>query len=158
MATRKIVSGNSSPPLVPIWRDIPLVLLWLAGVVLLFLCATGDLWFDEIWSLSVALSLPGWSDIFQFRHDNNHILNTLFLRLAGVQSHLMIYRSLTLACGTASLAIMAGVARSLWGRREAMLAPALGPPPIRWSCISRKPVDTPGPSCAAWPPSGRCGL
>ena len=40
--------------------------------------ATGELWFDEIWSLGFALSSSSPLEILtRHHHDNNHPLNTL---------------------------------------------------------------------------------
>ncbi|HEY1302347.1 MAG TPA: hypothetical protein VGF24_02280, partial [Vicinamibacterales bacterium] len=51
-----------------------------AAIGLRVIAARGDLWLDELWSLSFARQLDSplqiWTSI---HHDNNHPLNTLYL-------------------------------------------------------------------------------
>ena len=60
---------------------------WILGAVLFagfglrFAASIGDLWFDEIWSIELSrLAENDLELITQIRHDNNHILNSFFLR------------------------------------------------------------------------------
>ena len=52
--------------------------------MLIVAAARGDLWLDEIWSLLFVRASRSVTDLFaRFRHDNNHLLNTLFLYYLG---------------------------------------------------------------------------
>jgi hypothetical protein len=83
--------------------------------------ARGDLWLDEVTSLSVAGKAQNFLEIFTiFHYDNNHPLNTLFLYLAGNQNNLFIYRILAVVSGIGSILLIGYVARKDWGRMEAL--------------------------------------
>ena len=102
-------------------RTLPalgLILILIVGGGLRIWAAGGDLWIDEVWSLNqmrIAASSEGPSDwVALFFHSNTHALNTIYMRLidgwfAGDASPLA-YRSLSLASGIASLALV-----SWWG-------------------------------------------
>ncbi len=73
--------------------------------------ACGDLYIDEVWSLYFAKS--SWAEIFSIRHDNNHLLNTLYMRALGDPvffvngAPLFIsYRLLSIISGTLSLIVL----------------------------------------------------
>lgn len=78
-----------------------LVVLAAAGIRLL--AARGDLWLDEVWSLSFARETTAPWDILTIHHDNNHALNTLALYLtvkaAGAHAPAIVYRILALLSG-----------------------------------------------------------
>ena len=94
----------------------------LVNSVMLLAAARGDLWFDEIWSISFAESArTPWDIVSVFKHDNNHVLNTFFLYAIGRHDNLMVYRTLAIASGIASLALLVVIARK-WGSREGILA------------------------------------
>jgi hypothetical protein len=68
--------------------------------------ARGDLWFDEVWSLSFARELDApWEVLTRIHHDNNHPLNTLALyvtlKAAGAHAPPVAYRLLSLVSGIA---------------------------------------------------------
>jgi hypothetical protein len=76
--------------------------LWLAlfllalGAALRLAGARGDLWFDELWSLTRALLVERPLDVLlrpELRHDNNHWLNTLFLHWLGPDASPFAYRT-----------------------------------------------------------------
>jgi hypothetical protein len=90
--------------------------LLLAGLVsiaagLRLAAARGDLWLDEIWSLSFAreLSAP-WETLTAIHHDNNHPLNTLALfvavKTAGLHAPSIAYRILPLLTGVATIPLL----------------------------------------------------
>jgi uncharacterized membrane protein len=84
----------------------------LLGAVLRILAAGGDLWLDEIWSLEAAKSAGSALGVFTSLHvDNNHYLNTLFLRALGQNASPFAYRSLSLAAGIAALALAVRLGR-----------------------------------------------
>lgn len=90
--------------------------LCLAAGVLVFAglaigAALGDLWFDEIWSVDLALHVHSPHEIVaDLHHDNNHILNTLFLYCLGSQQHWVWYRLLSLFMGIGMVALLGYVA------------------------------------------------
>jgi hypothetical protein len=73
--------------------------------------AHGDLWLDELWSLSFAREmrtpLEVWTSI---HHDNNHALNTLYLfavvHMAGAHVPSILFRLLSLVSGIALLPLL----------------------------------------------------
>ena len=85
--------------------------------------AGGDFWLDEVVSLNLArhfsaleiVAAPG------ARHDNNHVLNTLYLHAVEGAASERIYRALSIASGVATVVLMGwiGGRRS---RRAALLA------------------------------------
>ncbi len=97
---------------------------WLAFLLssgLIVVAARGDLWLDELMSLSFARNAHSIADIFvRFPYDNNHPLNTLFLYFAGVRQALFIYRSLAVLSGIGSVFLVGHIAGRHWGSREAL--------------------------------------
>lgn len=53
--------------------------------VLRVLASFGDFYVDEIWSFFFARQLNSPLDVFRLNHDNNHILNTLYLYVLGAE-------------------------------------------------------------------------
>lgn len=89
-----------------------LFLCLVLATALMAAAARGDLWLDEIWSLAFARDAATPLEILtRFRHDNNHILNTLFLRLIGEQSHFWVYRSFSVVSGVVSLVLLVVLSR-----------------------------------------------
>ncbi len=89
---------------------------------LIFCCARGDLWFDEIWSINAAESASSALDILaRFRHDNNHPLNTLYLYLVGESRHPLSYRLMAIASGIGSV-FLAGLIGRQRNRVEGLIA------------------------------------
>jgi hypothetical protein len=101
---------------------IATVVVILAGIAVRVACARGDLWFDEIWSWSLARQPMSWWQTFTWPHDNNHQLNTLWMRLVGPDAGALVYRALALASGIALLCLAPITARD---RREAFFAALL---------------------------------
>ncbi|MDX2079187.1 MAG: hypothetical protein SFU53_00225 [Terrimicrobiaceae bacterium] len=88
---------------------------WVAGGIaalgLYLACARGDLWLDEIWSLEWARGIVSPSDLIaKYRHDNNHVLNTAWLWLAGPSAPPWLYRLPAALSGTAALMLLAALA------------------------------------------------
>ena len=81
--------------------------------------ARGDLWLVEIWSIDFARSAASAIDLFAIHHDNNHVLNTLYLYLVRGLRATFVFRLLAVTCGFASV-IAAGFAALEWGRAEAV--------------------------------------
>lgn len=74
--------------------------------------ARGELWFDELMSLSVAERAQGpWDIVTKHRFDNNHVLNTVYLYALGPQwNSAYLYRALALFSGIVSLGLITWVA------------------------------------------------
>ncbi len=73
--------------------------------------AQGDLWIDEIWSLSFARHMTApWQAVTAIHHDNNHPLNTMMLwvaiRLWGAHAPAAALRSPSLAAGVGMLVVL----------------------------------------------------
>ena len=83
-----------------------------ASAILMIAAIRGDLWLDEVMSLKTALTAPGWlALITQNANDNNHLLNTFFLRLLGWQQHLFVYRLPAVLFGIYTIVALAWTAR-----------------------------------------------
>lgn len=99
-----------------------LLILWSAFSMLIVACAHGDLWLDEIWSLGFAIDANSVADIFcRFKHDNNHVLNTLYLYFVRNTGDFLVFRTLSILAGIASLWLLARIADRNWGKAEAIL-------------------------------------
>lgn len=82
--------------------------------------SSGNLWLDEILSLSIAQSVHHPLDIItKLHHDNSHPLNTFFMYILGNQKSWLVYRLPSLLAGSGAVA-MAGVIGGLRGRLEAL--------------------------------------
>jgi len=90
------------------------------GSILIIFAARGDLWLDEIWSVLFAeLAHTPWEILSRYKHDNNHVLNTLYLYFIGKQHVLMAYRGLAIASGIGSLLVLRQIALR-WGQAESV--------------------------------------
>jgi hypothetical protein len=87
----------------------------------------GSLWFDEISSIGFARQLSSPLEaLTKVRHDNNHILNTVYLYfVSGGGTGPVTYRLMSIFSGTASLLLMYLIGRK-GGRAEAFAALWLG--------------------------------
>ncbi|PKL49511.1 MAG: hypothetical protein CVV42_05875 [Candidatus Riflebacteria bacterium HGW-Riflebacteria-2] len=98
------------------------ILLWSAFSLLIVAAASGDLWLEEVWSLGFALDSGVVSDIFcRFKHDNNHVLNTLYLYLVSHADDFMVFRTLSVLSGIASLWLLTWIAGHERRKTEATL-------------------------------------
>jgi hypothetical protein len=103
----------------------------LTGVVVLAAAAvraaglSGDLWLDEVWSLSLAAAADSPLDVIAaIRHDNNHWLNTLYLYALGPDRPAYAYRLLSFAAGVGAV-VLAGLIGRRDGPVEGVLAAGL---------------------------------
>lgn len=102
----------------PSWSRAFFTLGLLVCTALFLFAARGDLWMDEIWSLSFAeAAQTPWDIVVRFPHDNNHVLNTLYLYLVGQRDALYLYRMLAVASGAGSLVLLIRIAAA-WGFLE----------------------------------------
>lgn len=109
----------------PLFKVMTAAMIFLSAAAVIA-AARGDLWLDEVTSLSFAVNARSFPDIFTvFHHDNNHPLNTLFLYFAGSQRNLFVYRLLAVFSGIGSILLIGHMARRDWGRLEAFCSVVL---------------------------------
>ncbi len=110
---------TSPPTLLDRKTRIAFLLAVFAGAAALRLAAAAnDLWFDEIWSLwLIAREAQAPWDLVRggMRHDNNHLLNSLYLFWLPPHLPPLAYRLASVAAGTAAV----GVAWVLGRQRSA---------------------------------------
>jgi hypothetical protein len=84
--------------------------------------ALGSLWLDEIWSLELAQNAHSASAVItELQTDNNHVLNTLYLRVVGPNQFPLVYRLPGVILGTLSVALGGWIA-ARWGRVQSVTA------------------------------------
>jgi uncharacterized membrane protein len=92
------------------------------GFLLRLFCSRGDLWLDEIWSISLADNAGSPLDILTaIHHDNNHHLNTLVDYFLHDPQWLWLYRLGPVLAGSLAVFVAARCARSPFERRLAAL-------------------------------------
>ena len=92
-----------------------LVVITLVGFLLRVLAARGELWLDEIWSLTLLEEISSWHDVFwKIPNVNNHMLNSLWLWLVGEDAHPIWQRFASILLGTGAIP-----AAALFARRHA---------------------------------------
>lgn len=114
------------PQLLPS-NPLPLILLGfgLLGLALRIAAAAGDYWLDEAWSVLFARDASTVGDVlFAINHDNNHHLNTLWLRAVGWTASPFAGRALSILCGTLAIPV-AGMIAARRGLGAAACAAAL---------------------------------
>lgn len=82
----------------------------LAVALVLRVCAAGgELWLDEQWTVLAWLpQMQGPLDALlhpELRHDNNHVLATIWLYLVGAEAPVHLQRLLAILCGLATVAL-----------------------------------------------------
>ena len=117
-----------SAPLESSLNTLPDRRFWLVVLLTVLLAAalrwpalSTDFWLDEIWSLGFAqheavTSVRGIFTHPDLNHDNNHLLNTVWLYWVGNPEGWMAYRMLTFVCG-----LLAVLVAMLIGRRRSPL-------------------------------------
>jgi 4-amino-4-deoxy-L-arabinose transferase-like glycosyltransferase len=102
-----------------------LAVIAVIGFVLRLCGAAGDLWLDEVWSLSLLSGVTSVDQIFwRINHDNNHFLNSVWLYLAGPDASFVVYRALSIVLGTATVFAAAAVTADR-GRATQLIAALL---------------------------------
>lgn len=82
------------------------------GVSLRWAGMMNELWLDEIWSLRNALEPNSWTGIFTtLQTDNNHHLNSLWLRSIGLGAPAWAYRAMSFAAGVATIPLAYAIGR-----------------------------------------------
>lgn len=108
-----MVPTGSRPSAPAVWRDATI----LAALAVLFRLSAfrTDFWYDEILSLErYARPARSVSDILfnpAFKHDNNHVLNTIFMYLVGDHANWPVYRIAALLGGLIAVAIGVALGR-----------------------------------------------
>jgi len=83
----------------------------LVGVWLRLRGASGELWFDEIWSLNTAMGLEAWHEAFWKQpKDNNHPVNTWWLYMMGPGRDVWVYHFLSVILGAVSIIVAGWIA------------------------------------------------
>ena len=84
------------------------VVLCLLGLILRILAARGDLWLDEIWSFIVVGHAASFADVvLALPYDNNHVFNSLWLKLVGGQAPSLVARLPAVLFGTLCIPVAA---------------------------------------------------
>ena len=105
------------------WRahfQFPFLLAYLLSSMLVIAAARGDLWLDEIWSVNFARSATQALDLFRIRHDNSHLLNTLYLYFMRHQTTFLPYRLFAVLSGIGTVILIGHVTRRDWGTRVSL--------------------------------------
>ena len=89
----------------------------LLGCLLRAAASTGDLGLDEAWSLRLVAQVHSLGAVFWgISHDNNHLLNSAWLYVAGQDRPVWLYRLPAVVCGTLTVPALA---RLCWRRSPA---------------------------------------
>lgn len=96
-----------------VWRVGPLVgLLMLMGLALRLAAAQGNLWLDEIWSFTLVERTRSYLEVvLALPHDNNHVLNSLWLKAVGESAPPILARLPAVLFGILSIPIAARLGR-----------------------------------------------
>lgn len=82
------------------------------GVILRVLAVDGDLWLDELWSLVQVSEVNSPVEIVtRLKHDNNHLLNSLWMWTVGNQAPAFVYRLPSLIFSIVALLLILGETR-----------------------------------------------
>ncbi len=99
------MSGSSRPTF---WSLV--LLIAAAGIAARIAGAGGELWLDEIWSLSLAGNASSIAAVFTgIHHDNNHYLITLWMRIVGTEQTQWWYRLPSIVAGGLSVILAARI-------------------------------------------------
>ncbi len=87
---------------------IAVAVLTVAGFLLRLAGARGDLWLDEIWSVNHVRNLANAGDIlWRLPSTNNHLLNSLWLWIAGPNAPVVLIRLESIIVGTLTVPVAA---------------------------------------------------
>jgi len=104
---------------------LALAVCLLAAGLLRWRALRDDFTLDEIWSLFIVEGVDAPHQLLtRVRHENNHLLNSLFIYALGAREDWSAYRLLSFAVGTGTVALIAAAARR-WDRSAALTAAAL---------------------------------
>lgn len=129
-----MISPSNEQPETTAAMRLLMALAIAAGVAVRALALQGELWLDESWSvLLVQEAGSPLGLVTEVRHDNNHILNSLWLWLMGPAAAPELQRLPSLIFAVASLALVAwiaGLARLGWAGALWLLLCAVSYPSI----------------------------
>ena len=110
-----------------------------AALILRFAVSFDDLWLDEIWSINIARNLNHWWEAFFYPHDNNHIINTIWIYFAGETDSYVLLRLPSILMGAALAAIMplAAIKKTKTETTAALLIGVFAFPLIQYSAEAR---------------------
>ncbi len=80
--------------------------VFLLSAALRVAASSGDLWLDEIMSLNAARGCQNILQIFSLNHDNNHLLNSVWLFLLSGVDNPMLLRGFSLLSGFGTLFLL----------------------------------------------------
>ncbi len=104
-AQRSVKSSDACTARALFWS---VAALTAAGFLLRLLCARGDLWLDEIWSIQNLEHIRNVGGIFWgISQDNNHILNSLWLWFVGPNATPVVIRFEAVVLGTLTIPVAA---------------------------------------------------
>jgi len=109
------------------------------SATLRFWSSFDDLWIDEIWSLRFAEMLDNFWQVFSIHHDNNHILNTVYLFFFGEGTWWPRYRFFSVITGTFAVTVISwlGFKKGLWEGILAAIIAAFSIPLVLYSSEAR---------------------
>lgn len=85
---------------------IIIILATIIAFLIRFFSAFDNLWMDEVWSLELIRPIHGAWKVFSIHHDNNHILNSIYLFYLGEGAWWPQYRLLSIIAGTALIPVV----------------------------------------------------
>lgn len=85
-----------------------LIVLCAVGLILRIVAARGDLWLDEIWSFILVSRVASLTDVvIALPYDNNHVLNSLWLKLIGPAASSELARASAVLFGVLAVPVAA---------------------------------------------------
>ncbi|TPL51434.1 hypothetical protein [Mesorhizobium sp. B2-4-6] len=110
----------------------------LAGLTLRLLGARGDLWHDEIWSITLLRPLTSVDQIFwRINHDNNHFLNSIYQYVVGPDAAPLVQRGLSITLGACTVIVAAAISRGRWAMVASGLLFAVSYPMVHYGSEAR---------------------
>jgi uncharacterized membrane protein len=100
------------------------VLVVAVGALVRLAAASNEIWLDEVWSLRIATDIGSVWQAFTIKHDNNHVLNTVYLHWVGLRDAWVVYRLPAVLAGTGAVALVLLCERGA-RRTEALATAAL---------------------------------
>jgi hypothetical protein len=122
VATRAAQSPSLKVDDSPLFGPALVAILAVAALVR-FAGIWNDLWLDEIWTLKLLGDVPSLLRVFTLQHENNHILNSLFMYALRPFGTDWLYRIPDWFAGSAAVALGAWVAWLGEGREDRDDAP-----------------------------------
>lgn len=110
----------------------------LAGLTLRLLGARGDLWHDEIWSITLLRPLTSVDQIFwRINHDNNHFLNSIYQYVVGPDVAPLVQRGLSITLGVCTVIVATAISRGRWAMVASGLLFAVSYPMVHYGSEAR---------------------